>query len=110
MAGATLRYALSRAIDPTGPFPWATFLTNVSGCFVLGIVLAWTHHRPSIDPRVRLFVATGIIGAYTTMSTYAVETCLLVRDSHSPSAVAYAITSVIAGVAAAWLGTRVAPR
>lgn len=110
MAGATMRYALSRAVDPSGPFPWATFLTNVSGCFVLGIVLAWTHHRPAIDPRVRLFVATGVIGAYTTMSTYAVETCLLVRDSHTPTALLYATASVVVGLLAAWLGTRAAPR
>ncbi len=110
MAGASLRYALSRVVTPSGAFPWATFVTNVSGCFVLGVVLAWTHHRPSIDPRVRLFVATGIIGAYTTMSTYAVEACLLVRDRHTPTAVAYATASVVAGVFAAWLGTRVAPR
>ena len=50
------------------------------------------------------------IGAFTTMSTYAVEACLLVRDGHAASAALYATTSVAAGVFAAWLGTRVAPR
>lgn len=111
VVGASLRYAFARALPTaSGSFPWATLLTNGSGSFVLGVVLAWTLHRPTIDPRVRLFIATGIIGAFTTMSTYAVETCLLVRDGHAWSAALYASTSVIIGVTAAWVGTRVAPR
>jgi CrcB protein len=103
--GAPARYgvALAVAVDP-GTYPWGTFWINVSGSFALGAVLAVLLARYPSD-RYRLpFLATGFLGAYTTYSTFAVETDLLVRNGRGGVALAYAGASLVAGLAAAWAG------
>lgn len=99
--GATARYALARAL-PTDPgrFPWATFVTNVTGSFVLALLLI--RFRPA--GLVRRFAATGVLGAFTTMSTFEVETALLVGDGHGPTAVLYAAATAAVGLGAAYAG------
>ena len=87
-----------------GTFPWATFLVNLSGSFALGAVLALVLQRFPTSRFVRPFVAVGFVGAYTTYSTFAVETVLLVRDGHPALAVTYALTSLGAGFLLAWAG------
>ena len=91
-------------------FPWATFWTNISGSFVLGFVLVLMieHFPPS--RYLRPFFATGFLGAFTTFSTLAVETDLLVKDGHPSLGVAYAVVSLAAGLTAAWAGIRTARR
>jgi len=105
MLGATARFKLAEAL-PTDPghFPWATFWTNVSGSFVLGFVLVVLLERFPPTRLVRPFVATGILGAFTTMSTYQVETVLLLRDGHAATAVLYALASLAAGLGLAYTG------
>jgi CrcB protein len=105
MAGASVRYALARwlPVDP-GRFPWATFWTNVGGSFFLGLVLAVLLERLRPYVYVRPFVATGVLGAFTTMSTFQVETALLIRDGHEGAGVVYAAASIVAGVVAASAG------
>lgn len=72
--GALARYGLTVALPtPPGHFPWATFVTNVSGCFLIGVLMVlvtevWTAHR-----LVRPFLGVGVLGGFTTYSTYAVE-------------------------------------
>jgi CrcB protein len=111
MLGASLRYGLARALPTTTDhFPWATFWTNVSGSLVLGYLLAVLAMRPTLDPRVRLFVATGVLGAFTTMSSYAVETAVLAKDGHGTIAAAYAVTSVALGLVLAAVGVRLGRR
>jgi len=105
MAGASARYGLSRAIvSPPGRFPWATWVTNVSGSFAIGVVLVVLLHAGTrFEPLVPLLV-TGLLGAYTTFSTFSVETVDLVRRHHAITAAAYVAASLIAGIAAAWVG------
>jgi CrcB protein len=105
MLGATARYGLTRAL-PTrrGHFPWATFWTNCSGSFALGFIGVLLAERFAHSRRVRPFLATGIIGAYTTMSTFAVEVVVLVKDGHAAVALAYVIASVVAGLCLASAG------
>src|SRR5262249_44281722 len=77
--GACARYALTLAWPtPAGTFPWATFWTNVVGCAVIGVFMVlitevWAAHR-----LVRPFFGTGVLGGFTTFSTYAVDTRRLV--------------------------------
>jgi CrcB protein len=87
-----------------GTFPWATFLVNVTGSFVLGLFLAVVLERFPPSRSLRPFVATGFIGAYTTYSTFAVETVVLAKDGHSAVAAGYVAVSVVAGLTAAWAG------
>jgi len=102
--GALARYALYLAM-PTraGHFPWGTFLTNVSGSAALGLLLVVVD-RLTAHRYVRPFLGTGVIGAYTTFSTYAVEADLLIRDGHPGLAAGYVFGSLVAGLAAVWLG------
>lgn len=103
--GAPARYGVAQLIPvPSGRFPWATFWTNVSGSFALGLVLALLLERFPPSRYLRPFVATGFLGAYTTYSTFAVETVLLVRHGHPSLAAAYAGASLVAGFVAAWAG------
>jgi len=103
--GAPARYGISEAIPAaTGTFPWATFVTNVSGSLLLGVVLAVVLERFPPSRYLRPFVATGFLGAFTTYSTFAVETDLLVKDGHAGLALLYAAASLVAGFAAVWAG------
>lgn len=103
--GAPTRYGISLAVHITpGTFPWGTFWINVSGSFALGLVMAFLLERFPPTRYVRPFVATGFLGSYTTYSTFAVETDLLVRNGHAVAAAAYAGASLVGGFTAVWIG------
>lgn len=114
MVGATARYELAQAL-PTAPghFPWATFWTNLSGSFVLGFFLILVLERFPPTRYLRAFVATGILGAYTTMSTYLVETAVLIKDGHAATGLTYGLGSLAIGLALGYAGiaaARLIPR
>jgi len=77
--GANLRYWVSGwAADHFGrAFPWGTLLINASGSCLLAVFIGWSANHITLDPRVRLLVAIGFFGAYTTFSTYANESVAL---------------------------------
>ena len=111
--GAPARFEVAQLIHVSpGTFPWATFWTNVSGSFALGFLLILVIERFPPSRYVRPFFATGFLGAFTTFSTFAVETDLLIKDGHVVLGGAYAFGSLIAGFAAVWAGillARLAP-
>ncbi|MBM3740285.1 MAG: fluoride efflux transporter CrcB [Acidobacteria bacterium] len=106
--GGVLRYLVNVAVAHyfQGRFPLATFLVNVSGCFLIGLVMPLVQHR---DPLRLLFVA-GVLGGYTTFSTFGFEIYRAIREGWFGTAFLYAAGSVIAGLAAVWLGTLVTRR
>ena len=105
MLGASARFELNQALPTAaGGFPWATFWENISGSFVLGVLLVLILERFPPTRYLRPFLATGVLGAYTTMSTYAVETALLLKDRHFAIAIVYGLGSLAAGLAAAYGG------
>lgn len=112
--GASARYGVAAFLPlRPGGFPWATFWTNVSGSWALGLVLALLLERFPPSRYLRPFVASGFLGAYTTYSTFAVETAVLVKDGRLALAAAYAAASLVGGFVAAWAGiwtARVLPR
>jgi CrcB protein len=79
--GANLRYWVSTwLVERLGAaFPWGTLVVNVSGSCLLAIFFGWSANRIDLDPRVRLLIATGFFGAYTTFSTYANESMALLQ-------------------------------
>ena len=103
--GGPARYGVAQLVHvaPEG-FPWATFWTNISGSFALGLFLALVLERFPPSRYLRPFVATGFLGAYTTYSTFAVETVLLAKDGHPGVALTYAAASVMGGFGVAWAG------
>ncbi|MGH9298055.1 MAG: fluoride efflux transporter FluC, partial [Acidimicrobiales bacterium] len=107
--GALARYAVSRALPAqAGHFPWATFWTNVSGSVLVGLSLVLLAERFPHVRFARPLLITGLIGAYTTFSTYTVETDLLLRDGHVATGLAYCLGSCLAGLTAVIGGTALA--
>ncbi len=101
--GTFLRYALSVAIPDLGGIPVAVFLINVAGAFVLGWLLeALARGGPDAGRRrsLRLFAGTGILGGYTTYSTFAVDTEGLILASQYGASALYGIATVLVGAAA----------
>lgn len=85
-------------------FPWATFGINVVGALLIGVVLQIAQVRADFSPYLRLFIAVGILGGFTTFSTFAYEIASLSREGLSLASVAYAVGSVAAGVLAVIAG------
>lgn len=105
MCGASARYALAQLLPTSsGEFPWATFVENLSGSFLLGLLLVLLLERFPPSRYLRPFLATGILGAFTTMSTYELETALLIKDGHPLTGIVYAVGSMVAGLALAYTG------
>jgi CrcB protein len=103
--GAPARYGIAQwiRVAPDG-FPWATFWTNLSGAFVLAFFLTLVIERLPPTRYLRPFFAVGVLGSFTTFSTLAVETVLLIKGGHVALGVAYTLASVSAGLAVAYLG------
>jgi len=110
--GAVARFAVGVYFDTfwRRDFPLATFVVNVSGCFILGLFLTLATERLPVDPRLRLFLATGFVGAYTTFSTFEYETQRLTTTGALGWAIVNVLTSVVAGFAAVQLGVFLARR
>jgi len=109
--GALLRYQLDRWWPTPSPdFPWTTLLINVTGCVVIGSFLVMITERWSPHPMLRPFFGTGVLGGYTTFSTYAVDIVLLIRAGHPGTAVAYLVGTLAGSLAAVTVGMVVARR
>ena len=103
-AGALARYGVGTAVG-VRTFPWGTLGINVAGSFLLGLLLQAGPGR--IDDDVRVALAVGFLGAFTTFSTFSYETIALLRDGRAAAAALYVGASVIAGVGAAAIGYRI---
>ncbi|MGW1224283.1 fluoride efflux transporter CrcB [Streptomyces sp. NPDC001478] len=102
-AGACARYGASLLWPtPAGGFPWTTLVVNVTGCAVIGVFMvviseAWPAHR-----LVRPFFGTGVLGGFTTFSTYAVDIERLVDGGRARTGLAYLALTLLAALAAVW--------
>jgi len=110
-AGASARYGVGLLLPPapTG-FPWATFLINVSGCFLIGVLMVlisrvWTRQR-----LVRPFFGVGVLGGFTTFSTYVVDIQRLVTAGVSGVALLYLAGTLVAAVIATYAGITLTTR
>lgn len=109
MIGSIGRYILGGAIlqHSTGwRFPLSTFGVNVTGCFVIGVLAAWVEHRGMFSADTRLFLFTGVLGGFTTFSAFGYEGLFLLRRGEIAIAGIYAVSSVLCGLAAVWIGFR----
>lgn len=108
--GAVLRYYLDGAVlaRTASPFPAATFIINISGSFIIGFFLTLVTERVHVSPQLRLAVAVGFVGAYTTFSTFEYETMRLIEEGHFTPALLNVVLSVTLGFAAVWGGVALA--
>jgi CrcB protein len=86
------------------PFPTATFFINITGSFILGFFLTLATERINISPHLRLAIAVGFVGAYTTFSTFEYETARLMTERGFTLSMLYVVLSVAVGFAAVWSG------
>jgi len=109
--GTGCRYGLSSLIysliiKPT--FPYANLIINVSGSFVIGLLAEAFETRVLVSPVVRVALLTGVLGGYTTFSSFSLETLSLLRDGEWLLAFVNVAGSVLLGLVAVWLGVRLA--
>ncbi|MER6981017.1 fluoride efflux transporter CrcB [Streptomyces carpinensis] len=105
MVGAPLRYLTDRAVQSRhdSVFPWGTFVVNVTGCLILGL-LTGAVSAGAVGPHPQLLLGTGLCGALTTYSTFSYETLRLTETGAGLYAAANAVASVVAGLGAAFAG------
>jgi len=111
MLGGTVRYLIGLAM-PTQPgrIPWGILGINLVGAFILGLLLHGWVRRGHVSHPWRPFLATGILGSFTTWSTFMADTYALVVDGFEPLAAAYVLGATALGIAAAALGWWTAQR
>jgi fluoride exporter len=109
--GTGCRYWLSTfvySVIEKPSFPYANFIINVSGSFIIGILAELFEARVLVSPTVRVALLTGVLGGYTTFSSFSFETFSLLRDGQMWLALVNALGSVLLGLVAVWMGVRLA--
>jgi len=104
--GSVCRYALSAGVQRvTSPlFPYGTFVVNVAGCLAFGVIIGAARDRMFLGPPARAFLLVGILGGFTTFSTFTYETFVLLQAGEVVPAFVNAAGQLLCGLAALWLG------
>lgn len=104
--GSGCRYLAGKAITDhcSGVFPWGTFIVNIAGCLIIGLIFGFIDRGVHISPQMRALLVTGFCGGFTTFSTFAHENYLLFSDSRFWIVALYAALSFAVGIIAAHLG------
>jgi fluoride exporter len=106
LVGTLLRYWLSGVVARQygETFPWGTMAVNLIGCFVTGAVFYLTEERFLINPAVRTVILIGLLGGFTTFSSYGLQTFTLLRDGEFGLAALNIVTSNVFGLLMVWAG------
>lgn len=110
--GSMLRFGVGSWIDSgatkaVGPiFPWGTIIVNITGCFIIGFIatVSATEGRIFLSPLTRQFILIGILGGYTTFSSFSLQTLLLAQGGQWWDAAANVLLSVVLCLVGVWLG------
>jgi CrcB protein len=106
--GSVLRYLLSRVAQGDATFPIGTFVVNVTGCLVVGVVAGFAFDRSSLSVNARVFLMVGVCGGFTTFSAFGYETLKLVEAGQLWHAGLNAGGQLVLGLAAVWAGVALA--
>ncbi len=105
--GSILRYLVSgwvQKLSDTALFPYGTLSVNVIGCLAIGLLGGWADNTELFSPPVRLFLLLGLLGGFTTYSTFGYETVALLRDRQALAALGYVGLHLLGGFGAVALG------
>ena len=104
--GGGLRYAVGRivGVGTSTAFPLSTFVVNIVGCLLIGMLSTIALRQGWLTPTMRLLLVTGFCGGFTTFSTFISENMNLCLSGHQLMSLAYMSASIIVGIAAFWLG------
>lgn len=108
--GSVLRFALSSAVARIAgtAFPYGTVLVNVIGSFLIGLLYVWLMERTGARPDLRAFLIVGVLGGFTTFSSFSLETVTLLMQQSYTRAVANIFCSVLLCIGSTWIGIMLA--
>ena len=109
-AGAVMRWLVASGVQKVagGAFPWGTFAVNALGSFLLGFLFVWLIERSTASELVRLAITVGFLGAFTTFSTYSLESVRLLQEGAFSLAFGNIIGQVMLCLLLTWLGIQLA--
>ncbi len=104
--GSLLRYFVAGAIQSAAwpGYPWGIFVVNISGGLAMGIIVELAALKLSMSPELRAFLTVGILGGYTTFSTFSLDSVLLIQRGAYASAAAYIVGSTVLSILALFAG------
>ncbi|WP_200961949.1 CrcB family protein [Phycicoccus sp. Soil803] len=109
--GSLGRYAVGLALPHvSGAFAWSTFLVNVTGSLAMGVLVVWVLSMARPHPWLRPFLGVGVLGGWTTFSSYALDIHAMVQAGHGLVAAAYLVGSLVVGLVAVGLGITLGER
>lgn len=105
-AGSILRYLTSVLVTKhfNAIFPLATFIVNILGCLIIGLIFGYIDRYQAINPNLKFLFITGFCGGYTTFSAFASESLNLFQNGNILIAILYIATSILTGILAVWFG------
>lgn len=103
--GGCLRHGVN-LLARSWPLPWATFFINVTGSVLMGVAVAYLAHRGNLSQHTRLFLTTGVLGGYTTFSTFSLDAATLIERDRLGTACFYMLGSVLLGLFGLFGGMR----
>jgi len=106
--GGWVQRRASAASGGLALFPAGTLAVNLLGCLAIGCLAAWLEERGAVDPALRIFLLVGVLGGFTTFSSFGFETVALVRDGNLGLAATNVAASVAGGLAGVWAGLAMA--
>ncbi|MGK0290313.1 MAG: CrcB protein [bacterium] len=110
-SGATLRFVVSSAVQkqfPQSNFPFGTFTVNILGCLIIGILAGISEQKQLLSNEMRMLLITGVLGGFTTFSSFGLESFQLLKTAQLTTAFANLFLHLLLGLLAVWLGGQIA--